>query len=662
MMTKAQTKGPQKKYSATAIAVVMTIVLIAVLVVAGLIPIAHLWGINHLQYFPPGLALALAFLTLLVLIPDISEKIYSIAANFARSFKALPLPARVIVVALISGLLFYIFRVHVHSLGDGYQRVYQVEKGYLLNPPEPFDYFLHAVLYRGLKLFIDISAEPIYTFLSITLGVIFVIAVYLYKFPVSVDKSSAAMAKVLIITFGGMQIFFGYVESYALLYTASLLFILISYRYIITGRGLILAAIIFGIAITAHQSGLMLVPAMVYLIYHYYKSAKTTNGFRKHLPLILGIIPILVLAAIHIRQHILFPQYQTGIAEMLLPISSADGYSIFSLIHLYDIANEIILIIPIAFLLIPIFMYVSTPEKIEKSLKLFFAILIFCAVLFIFLLDPKLGMPRDWDLFSTPMAIVGLVMVLMAISRKQFVSMAHHTRIWIIYAPFIFMSVWVGMNSSAHRQLVRAENLLSISDRNRGYSIELLAHYYWQIVDDKEKALELYYQIEEKHRSARVYNKITQLEYKLGNYRKALESAAKGLELDSNKIDLNILAGAGFLKLGQPLQALKFLYQARRLAPTRYNIYSYLGNTYLKLDSLDQALAAHKMSVRLNPKDAACYFNTAYVYLRAAQYDSAQAYINAGLKINPDYPNAGVYLELLKRGLQGQQYQSPDTP
>ena len=74
-------------------------------------------------------------------------------------------------------------RVHVHSLGDGYQRVYQVEKGYLHNPPEPLDFFLHSILYRLLNPSLGVSAESIYTSLSIIFGIVLVTGVYLFRFP-----------------------------------------------------------------------------------------------------------------------------------------------------------------------------------------------------------------------------------------------------------------------------------------------------------------------------------------------------------------------------------------------------------------------------------------------------------------------------------------------
>jgi len=647
------------KHNSTRIQTVMilsAVGLVFFFFMAGLFPLELMWGFNHLQYFSGTFIVILVFLSFLILLPDIANKLYSLGQNVARQFNQLPMPIRIAVLAFLAGLLFYLLRVHVHSLGDGYQRVYQVEKGYLHNPPEPLDFFLHTILYMGLNPIAGIGAETIYTSLSIVLGIIFVLAIYRFRFPGSVDKSAAALSKMLVLGFGGFQIFFGYVESYSLLYPATLLFILYAYRFLSDKSGIICTTIIFGLAISSHQSGLILLPAFIYLLYFNYKNVDPVGKMERLKPIIFGLVPILILAGLYLYQRIKYPQYQTGLSEMLLPLYSADSYSVFSIEHIIDMANEILLIAPIIVIISPLFVIYGLSKKIEKHYKYFFILLLVPAFLFIFIFDPKLGMARDWDLFSTPMAIVGLVVVLIAIIGRYFDTTSKYSRIILLYGTLVFVSVWIIMNSSESRQLTRAEKLLSISDKNRSYSIELLAHYYWQIIDDKEKALELLYQIEEDVRSARICKKITQLEYKLKNYRKAIKSAAMGLKKDDSMVDLYILCGASYQKLKEPVRALELLHQARRLEPTRYNTYSYLGNTYILMDSLEQALMAHKMSIKLNPNDAACYFNTAFVYIETKMFDSAQAYVNAGLKVNPKYPSAGKYLQRIQQGLLEQGY------
>jgi len=654
--------GQKNKADNQATLIILIFGIILLFFASGLLPLDQMWGFNHLQYFPGILMAILAFLLLMLLPPDISKKIYSAGQYLSRSYKRLPRIIQIVLLIFLCGFIFYMFRVHVHTLGDGYQRVYQVEKGYLHNPPEPLDFFLHSILYMGLNPLTGIGAETIYTSLSIIFGVIFMTFIYLFRFPETINKSTSALAKMLIISFGGMQIFFGYVESYSLLYPATLLFILYAYRYLSEQSGMITTTIIFVLALSSHQSGWMLLPAYIYLLYINYfvnKANDSTGKIKKGLPIIIILITVVILVGIYIQQRIEYPQYQTGLSEMLLPFYSVGEYSVFSFSHLLDIINEILLIAPIILILLLLFVRnekSNRADKIGSSFRLFFLLLLIPSIIFIFMFDPKLGMARDWDLFATPMSIIGLVSILIAVSGKYFDNLSRYLKTVIIYAVFLFASIWIVMNSSAARQLTRAEKLLTISDKNRSYSLELLAHYYWKIIDNREKALELYYQIDEENRGARIYQKITQLEFNLHNYKKAINSATRGIVKDEKMSDLYLLCGASYQKLKNYPKALEFLHQARELSPTQFNIYSYLGNTYVRMDSLDRALESHKMSIKLNPNDAACYFNTAFVYLEKNVFDSAQFYVTAGLKLNPNYPGAGNYLQKIKRGIAEQGY------
>ncbi|HDL04021.1 MAG TPA: hypothetical protein ENH25_07800, partial [candidate division Zixibacteria bacterium] len=46
-------------------------------ILAGLIPIDSLWGFNHLRYLPDYGMIAIGLLFIIVLIPHVSEKIFS---------------------------------------------------------------------------------------------------------------------------------------------------------------------------------------------------------------------------------------------------------------------------------------------------------------------------------------------------------------------------------------------------------------------------------------------------------------------------------------------------------------------------------------------------------------------------------------------------------
>ncbi len=303
--------------------IIPALILAAVYILAGLIPIDSLWGFNHLKYFPKFVLIIYAVLFLLIVLPFFAERVAALIGRLSKSFRTLPTVSRIVIIALIAGIIFYILRVHVHSLGDGYQRIYQIEKGYLYYYTEPLDFFLHAVLFRFLKLFGVISGELTYTIISITAGIIYVLAIYKFRFPENITNSNVTLIKLLTVSLGGMQMFFGYVESYTFFYLFSLLFLLWASRFMLSGQGLITVSVILALAIASHLTALFLLPAFVYLIYHNLKNVKPKNFGQKYFPILIVLLIILGHIGAGIRFRYFVDIYSPSYSGGLLPLFSA---------------------------------------------------------------------------------------------------------------------------------------------------------------------------------------------------------------------------------------------------------------------------------------------------------------------------------------------------
>ena len=75
------------------------------------------------------------------------------------------------------------------------------------------------------------------------------------------------------------------------------------------------------------------------------------------------------------------------------------GYWLFSPAHLLDIVNEFLLVTPLLPVL-TILGWKSPKAIIDDGTSLFFGVLGLGGLIFMFIIDPKLGMARDWDLFA----------------------------------------------------------------------------------------------------------------------------------------------------------------------------------------------------------------------------------------------------------------------
>ncbi len=616
--------------------VIPALILGTVYILAGLIPINSLWGFNHLRYFPKFMSIIYAVLFLLIVVPPFASAAAALIGRLSKAFQKLPLVLRIIIIAFATGSLFYIFRVHVHSLGDGYQRIYQIEKGYWYYYTEPLDFFLHAVLYRFLKLFGVISGELAYTIISISAGIAYVLTVYLFRISDDIPESSVILIKLIAVSLGGSQMFFGYVESYTFFYLFSLLFLLWSARFILSGKGLLTASILLALAMACHMIAAFLLPAFAYLVYFNLKKIKP-KGFRhKYLPALLVILIILAHIGAEIRLRYFVEIYTPPFSGGFLALYSFSEYSVLSPAHLYDILNQLLLISPAVFLLV--FYCISDIKfaRNRKELNLFLGIIFLCGLLVVSLLDPKLGYARDWDLFSIPTAALGLSLaILLSIGLKNRDRINRYSVFVIASFSILLFSGSILTNASAKRQLKRAEDLLSLSEKGRGYGTELLAYYYRNQAGDDKKSLELLESISGPAKNARVYSKIakTQLDLQLDD--DALKSAYAGIALDSSFTELQLMAGFIWLKKGRPELALPRMLKANELAPGRPEIFHFLCNIYADLDSLGKAIMAGHEAIRLKPDFAPSYIELGEVFYRMHVYDSALVYTKEGLKLDP---------------------------
>ncbi len=631
------------QYRTIAVPVILG-VLSALLLLAGAIPIKSFWGINHLRYFSSGIKIFCAVVIILLFIPRIRSVIVDLLKIISEKSELLPVIVRYLSIAVISGSLFYLFRVHVHSLGDGYMRIGQIETGIRFLHTELLDFWLHGALYDLLNHFGSVSGEAVYQIFSIGIGILFVLAIYGLDLKDIARRESSGSLKWLIICFGGAQLFFGYVESYALFYTAMIIYALLAFRYLLTGRTFWLASLAYAVGLAAHMAGFIFLPTYLYLAY------KAVKG-RKAKPVIsnysfTGLVAMLAVTLIIMESitRLKHGQYLPSASGYLLPLLSGD-YTVFSGHHLFDIMNELLLVVPVPLaFVIPIVW--SRKNYPQVSIKAFGIVLALCAAFFLIAINPSLGYARDWDLFSTPTALLGCT-ILVFYFRKIVQNNKSTVALPALLAT-IFVSVWILTNAVPKRQLQRAEDLLSLSDQGRGYCTELLAHYYRYEAKDNQKVLDLLGSITGPARNARVLRIMAVTQYEMGRYADALVTAREGIVQDSTGAELNFVAGMSLTELGFADSATSYLEVAQHHDSRNYIFTRSLAKNYYAIGRVETALEGYKYAISLEPKKYVGYFDVAVIYLEHGQLDSAFVYSRAGLKVAPDYQRGYEIMDAIK--------------
>lgn len=619
------------------------ILAIAVLyLLAGHLHLEMLWGINHLKYLPGYAPFVIA---LAVVVGIFTGPLTSLLGAFQflnRKFSSLSLRTRLILVTLAAAGLFYLLRVKVHALGDGYQRIYQIERGYYFYPAEALDFFLHAAFFRLFRLFTAVPAETIYIAFSILCGIVFILLIYRLYSSIKSSDQATTLLPFLLSALGGSVLFFGYVESYSLYYPAVLLYLLFSLQYLERERYLHYGAVCLSFAILSHQSALFLLPSFLLLLLHFQR--KTNVPLFHLLPAAPVIISLTILIGIEIYNRLNYSEYLRSFGENFLPLFSGE-YPAFSAVHFLDLANLLLLIFPLA----PLFIYLAlrpgvSQVKLPDDSRWFLWAVLAGALFFLIFVDPKLGMPRDWDLFATPAAALSFVLIAFAVRRSQMGSLE---RFRVGYFALLFFSLWVAINASEPRQLERAESVLKLSPKGQDYGTELLAFHYRNKLNNSPKALALFQSIKGRGRNARVLSSIAQMQLELGQVNQALSTAREGLPLDSSGA-LHAVIGSILLRLDSVPSALPHLMKAIELSPQTARNFYLLGQAYYRLENDTAAISAFKSSLTLDPSAFPAMFSIGQAYLRQGLLDSAYVYIEAGLRLNPKDQQAWELMNFIR--------------
>ncbi len=605
---------------------------VAAVLLAGLIPLNSFWGIDHLRYFPGYAAVIFGLLGVVALLLPRFTVTSGLIKKAAARYADINTPVRVLITATVALILFYLLRTKVYTLGDGYQRVYQISKGYMYNYTEALDYYLHAVSFKILSPLTGISAESIYIWYSIICGVFFAGLLCRFDFE-NDDILDSVWMKLIIFFFGGVQLFFGYVESYSLIYPVSILFVLYAYRFYRNGRGAFVLSILMIIALSSHLMGSILLPAYLFLLIGDFLKKGIRGNLRRNLGLGLFILAVIILALFDYRDYQIASAVRTPFFDNFLPLVGI--YGILSFSHFIDIVNELLLVLPGIIVLLPFLSNKGYSGK--RKIGLLLTLIIFPG-LFILTTDPKLGFARDWDLFSVPVAIIGTAILAQLWFNGRFAEITHKAKMTAVFFGIIMSGLWILTNASESRQLDRAENILMLTKKSQGYGLELLAHHYSEKRKDLKTAIRVLNKITGEARNARVMYKIARLEFKIGHYQKAHDAAVEGYALDNTDAKLMILAGVSDLVLGHPEEALRYLKPASEIAPNDAVAFRYLGETYFRLDSLYKSAYAYERSIILEPTNARSYCNIADVYLKLGKYDSALTSVNRCLELDTRYP------------------------
>ena len=463
------------------------------------------WGVHHLAFLPPLLAGLLVCLAVLLWTPA-GGRLVGWLFSRLRGLSGRPALLWAIVAAL-----FFSFRASVPLLGDGQLWITELKIVGQLHArgtsapldrwktrKEPLEMMLHEMVFRTALLFrppdsFGISREDTkamhmkrekwftavakhtYASLSILAGALIVLMAVRFSRR-RIAPQSRALFLLTLFSGGSILLFFGYIEHYSWTSLAVMAFLMAGLEESFSPRRFPLkTTLAFLLAVGCHLMAFILLPALLYLLYNYYKWPSDVAQARTTVPRNRAFFFLAIFIFIGLAGYLYVNGWKGRLHILpLLPAFSRDGYALLSLNHGLDLLNLLALIaLPAVILLVT----VRIPEKVEyfERVQSYFLVLAAASgVAFAVNVDPDLGAARDWDAFAValwPLVFLAawkMARIDLGTRRAEIVaSLASFAA--VISIPYVL--VQTGESSA----IARFESLLRMDHSRSAYGWENLA-------------------------------------------------------------------------------------------------------------------------------------------------------------------------------------------
>jgi hypothetical protein len=420
--------------------------------VAGWLPEESAWSVWPYTVLPLPVAFGAAFGVLLLTITPVNDTVRRLGRSLWDRLPAKSRPRRwFALVALLSGCLFWLLRIRHLGWGDAAFIVKALEYTgedrpiwTIYNWQSPLTIFLHARLWLLLNPVLDIGVDALYAITSVLSGIAFVYVLLHLADQLGRDTLEKWLIFGMVTTTGAMQLFFGYVENYTIMSAGLMLTLYLSVRCLRGPLNLAWPSTALAMTNAFHPSTIVMWPAMFFMAWWKAREQRGAEEARLRIWGALVAPPLVVFIALALFMTLgghgitaLLSNDRPGGADGIpfVPLDEVktpwQHYTMFSLAHLLDWANEHFLISPFGFFLLA-YGLIAGARRASSIASLYrdpwergtlgFLIIASAAYLaWTFVWNPDYGGRKDWDLFA-PSAFVYTLLASYAWTRQATVS------------------------------------------------------------------------------------------------------------------------------------------------------------------------------------------------------------------------------------------------
>jgi len=533
--------------------------------------------------------------------------------------------------------LFWAFRQSTHFLGDGGLWANRMSNGTLFSYMRPLSSSIYQVAHAAINPLWRPAAESPYAaaaLVGIVSGLIFLVFLRETVYALSTDSSERIFLLLAVLSAGTTTLFFGYIEAYPPVAAGVMAFIYLGIRYIQRRGKAFFLIIVFLVDVSLHLTLIALLPSLIVTLL---TRGEPTRMRKRIVPAFAAVIVAALAALWIVQKDALFSGFFN---ENFLPLtggvqSSRAAYSTISLKHLFDCANELLLICPIVLLSVAgLSRSARERDKGGANIMLFLqSIALFYGIEY-FLFNKLLGAARDWDIFSSVAIPLSLCAALLLLER--FRNMRKELAVFACAVLALHTGPWVGINASKEKSFNRFVNLVDTgywSTYAKAYGYELLAKHSWNnnnssralhffnaalATDPKNKRYQ--YDLARSYLHARQYPEALKL------YREIYNQDPGSSEVLAALVMLYRYNGQNDLSEKTSLEAIE-------ADSTCFIAYENLISLYLATNRTDRGLAALEKYIKIAPDVPRLYRHVSTLFEHIGDRDRAKLYSDKAVEL-----------------------------
>ena len=633
--------------------ILFSLVLVSLYAAGYFFPSALTWGFHFLGFLPSSVFYLYLIIVLTGLFFIMKKDIDGIVAPVSSFMVRKPTLFLFIVIVVAIGCI-YLLRVRVPLLGDSFflvKNYSEASRGvaplYPRNEPLStyyFSFFMNLFGVSSYKQFLNV-----FLLADILLGIGFIICTFIIVQHLFSEKETRFSSFIYLLTIPTVQLFFGYVETYAVVLLAVSLYTLVAVLYLKQKIPFFPLPIIFLVQTLTHYFTLLLFPSLLYLAY---LEMKNRGGKKVLLSFgtTVGIILILLIAVnFEVEKFSAWTPHShfLSVVESTNPFEKySQAYTLFSPYHFIDVLNLFILLSPGALFLVFLTLYYRKHVSLRSATSKFFVSAIVPVFMVLFVTKFDLGMSRDWDIFAPYFFLLSLFAVFIFFES----GLPNGRKIFSITIIVTIANslVWFYLNSTTDASIRRYTSLLDKRIVSQGgfYSANLYLSMYYHQIRDLKSPIQLWSDyIDLYPMDNRGYVNVINNLRPAGKsaYEKMIETYERWLKNDPNSpvarnhyVNFCVETGNGYFGEMNLRQAALYYQKAIELDTNNSRAYNNLGSVCAQQENYAQAIAFFQKAIDLDSSYAEAYYNLGHVYTEKGESQKGIAYVKRAAQLgNP---------------------------